>query len=213
MEDQIQQHPRARSGAESAERHAGGAGRRRYDCRVGWELQWDPGLKALFAWEGQEGHSAVKERWCEQLMHSYCDQQQWWVATAPPWRQRAHLSQPSHGHSWMKLKAFSQALPRVLSTPEDHLSAMKTMAGNSPCFRKPWHLCWWPVLKYPGIASEWPVPDPALGWNREVCCLCHLKRRSFKLVGGQQQALVLGAVYSRLCAAEADTMEFWQSWS
>lgn len=68
------------------------------------------------------------------------------------------------------------------------------------------------ILKYPGITSEWAVPDPALGWNREVCCLCHLKRKSFKLVGGQQQAWVLGAVYSRLCAAEADTMELSQSW-
>lgn len=49
-------------------------------------------LSACEEWGGCE-HSGVNRRWGGQLGRSYCDQQQRWVATASPWRQRAHLSQ------------------------------------------------------------------------------------------------------------------------
>lgn len=210
VEDQIQRYPRARCRAGSTERRGGRAGRHRYDHRVRCELQRDPVLQALSAsqeWEGLWREDGVGS-WCSLTVTS--NSGGWLLphlgdSTPEPAISGAHLDEAG---------GFFTALPWVLSTSEGHLSAIKPMAGNSPAPEcpLPWHLCWWPVLKYPG--TTWAVPDPALGWNREVCCLCHLKRsqRSFKLVGGQQQALVLGAVYSRLCAAEADAMEFSQSW-
>lgn len=55
-------------------------------------------------WGTRAGVSTVV--WAGHGVGNWSDQQQWWVATAPPWRQST-LSQPSHGHTWMKLKTFS----------------------------------------------------------------------------------------------------------
>lgn len=213
VEDEIQQYHRARCWAESAERCDGRARWHRYDHSVGWSCTGTQCCRPWLVVRRKRGceHHGVKGRWCGQLVQSFCDQQLWWVATE---------STPEPAISWAHLdeaEGFFTGSP-MSSVSEDHLSAWthKPMAGNSPGSRKSTALA--PLLmactKVSWHHGRVGSVDPALGWNREVCCLCHLKRsqRSFRLVGGQQQALVLGAVYSRLCAAEADTTELSQSW-
>lgn len=125
VEDQIQPYSRARSWTESAERCDGRARWHRYDQSMGWNcsvaqccepclvVRRKRGNVSTMVWRG-DGVGT----WCSLTVTSKSGGWQ-----LPHLGDRAHLSQSPHGHTWMKLKAFSQVVPWVLSAPGSHLSA------------------------------------------------------------------------------------------